>query len=216
MKTIYAIVGDHYHAEDHIRQSLSLALKPWAEAESVQLEYITTEELAERLQRKPSALVLFKEDRVNPRDEQVVHWLTEEISAAMVRYVEEGGGLLVWHSGLASYPQESAFIQMLRGFFEYHPPKHQTVTYSGSLPADPSAAVSFDILDEHYFVTCDEAHTNVFLKSKSVDGESIAGWTHQVGKGRVVCLTPAHNVEGLLHKDMLELLLSSLRLSSEE
>lgn len=211
MQTIYAIVGDYYHSEDSIRQCLDLALKPLTDSGDCQLETISAEELADRLPSKPDAVILYKEDRVNPKDETVRHWLTEDISAAICRYVEEGGGLLVWHSGLASYPPESAFIRMLGGYFEYHPSKHQIVSYKGTLPADPSRAISFDILDEHYFVICDPANTNVFLESDSVDGHSNAGWHHAYGQGRVCCITPAHNKEGLLHEKMLELLRSSVQ-----
>ncbi|MDF2963854.1 MAG: hypothetical protein K0S39_5589 [Paenibacillus sp.] len=210
MKTIYAIVGDFYHSEDNIRQSLSLALEPLTESGQVQLEYISAEDLTGRLESKPAAVILFKEDRVNPRDETVQHWLTEDISTAISRYVEGGGGFLAWHSGLASYPPDSSFIRMLGGYFDYHPSKHQMVSYKGVLPSDNSREISFEILDEHYFVICDEANTHVFLQSDSVDGHSIGGWTHSFGKGTVCCITPAHNKEALLHERLLELLRSSV------
>ncbi|MCR8633057.1 ThuA domain-containing protein [Paenibacillus radicis (ex Xue et al. 2023)] len=210
MKTIYAIVGDYYHSEDIIQQSLSLALEPVVESGHYHIEYISADHLLERLDSHPAAVILFKEDRVNPRDETVRHWLTEEIAVAISRYVKGGGGFLAWHSGLASYPQDSLFIKMLGGYFDYHPTKHQMVNYRGVLPTDHSQEISFEILDEHYFVICDEAKTTVFLQSDSVDGHSIGGWTHSYGKGTVCCVTPAHNKEGLLHEGMLELLRSSV------
>ena len=166
MKSIYAIVGDYYHSEDLIQQSLNMALKPLTDSGQYQLEYIVAEDLTDRLQRKPSAVILFKENRVNPKDETIQHWLTGDISAAISRYVEEGGGFLAWHSGLASYPPDSAFVKMLRGYFEYHPSKNQMVSYIGDLPSEKSRKISFEILDEHYFVKCDEANTNIFLKSE--------------------------------------------------
>lgn len=215
MKLIYAIVGDYYHAEEPIRESLNLAIKPLTDSGSYTLEYISAEELTERLQTKPAAVILFKEDRVNPKDEIVQHWLTEPISAAIVRYVEEGGGFLNWHSGLASYPPDSAFVNMLRGYFISHPSKNQMVQYHGMLPSDNSQGtskeISFEIMDEHYFVSCDEANTSVFLRSESIDGSSIAGWQHTSGQGKVCCITPAHNKEGLLHDSMIELLRSSVQ-----
>lgn len=212
MKTIYAIVGDYYHAEQPIQTALNLAMEPLTELGSHQLVYISALDLVQRLDEKPAAVILFKEDRVNPNDADVKHWLTEEVSAAISGYVEEGGGLLAWHSGLASYPPESAFVQMLRGYFEFHPAKHQMVSYQGTLPSDPFREITLEIMDEHYFVRCDEEHTTVFLKSHSVDGDSIGGWTHAHGSGKVVCLTPAHNKEGLLHEGMLELVRSSIQL----
>jgi hypothetical protein len=212
MKTIYAIVGDYYHAEKPIQTALNLALEPLTEGGQYQLAYISAQDLVQRLDEAPAAVILFKEDRLNPNDADVKHWLTEEVSAAISRYVEGGGGLLAWHSGLASYPPESALVQMLRGYFEFHPSKHQMVSYQGTLPSDQSREISLVIMDEHYFVHCDEEHTTVFLRSHSVDGDSIGGWTHAYGSGKVVCLTPAHNIEGLLHEGMLALLRSSIQL----
>ncbi|NHN33999.1 ThuA domain-containing protein [Paenibacillus agricola] len=210
MKTIYAIVGDYYHPGDLIQQSLSLAMKPLTDSGQYELAYVSAEDLTDRLLSKPAAVILFKEDRVNPKDDHIEHWLTEPLSTAITRYVEEGGGFLAWHSGLASYPPDSAFIQMLRGYFEHHPSKHQVVSYKGVLPSEPSREISFEIVDEHYFVSCDEANTDIFLKSESVDGSSIGGWAHSFGQGQVCCLTPAHNKEGLLHPGMIELLRSSV------
>ncbi|TBL69715.1 ThuA domain-containing protein [Paenibacillus thalictri] len=207
MKTVYALVGDYYHAEDNIRHSLELALQPLTDRGGLKLEYISTDALVSSLELKPAAVVLFKEDRVNPKEGET-RWLTEAVSDAITAYVEAGGGFVTWHSGLASYPPESSFIRMLRGYFEYHPAKHQTVSYRGELPGSESQAVSFDLLDEHYFVNCDEANTEVFLRSESVDGVSIAGWRHSFGQGRICCLTPAHNKEGLLDSDMLEMVRS--------
>jgi type 1 glutamine amidotransferase len=216
MKNIYAIVGDVYHDEDLIQQSLNLALKPLTDGGRYQLEYISVEQLTDGLQNKPAAVILFKEDRVNPKDEVVRHWLTKDISEAISRNVQEGGGFLAWHSGMASYPPDSAFVRMLRGYFDYHPSKHQTVSYKGSLPTEAGKEISFDVMDEHYFVICDEANTNVFLQSDSVDGHSLAGWSHTFGEGRVCCLTPAHNKEGLLNATMIELLRSSVQFVAGE
>lgn len=210
MKIIYAIVGDYYHDEIPIQTALNLALESLIEGGQYQLAYISAKDLIGSLDNKPSAVILFKEDRINPNDADIQHWLTDEESIAISRYVEGGGGLLAWHSGLASYPPDSALIQMLRGYFEFHPSKHQLVSYKGTFPSDNSQEISFEIVDEHYFVRCDEENTSIFLKSYSVDGNSIGGWTHAFGQGRVVCLTPAHNKEGLLHEGMIELLRNSV------
>ncbi|WP_051348760.1 hypothetical protein [Peribacillus kribbensis] len=111
------------------------------------------------------------------------------------------------NTGLASFPIDGSYTKILRGYFLSHPEKHQNVWYrscgeNGIL----SDAIDFEILDEHYFVSVDEADTNVFLRSESVDGESIAGSHHRQGKGKVICVTPAHNQEGLQDPLFLKLL----------
>jgi type 1 glutamine amidotransferase len=208
MKTILAVIGDYYHHKAHIQASLDTAIR---EIPAI-LVYVSESELIAMLEQKPDAVILFKEDRVNPNEEPCTVWMTDEVAERIVRYVENGGGWLAWHSGMASYPVESVYTKMLRGYFKYHPNEHQIVTYEGGYPGSTpdKEQVSFAILDEHYFVHCDTDETQVFLRSRSVDGESVAGWSHSFGLGRVCCLTPAHRREGLLHAEMVQMLRRSL------
>lgn len=199
MKQIVAIVGDYYHPEADSRAALLAALRPAMEAGRLNVKFIGKEQLAAALADKPDAVVLFAEDRVAPQEDGDRKWMTPELAALIARYVEAGGGWLAWHSGLASYDPTGAYVDMLRGYFLYHPDEHRTVTYTGE-------GGEFAILDEHYFVECRTEATEVFLRSSSADGESIAGWRHGYGAGRVLCLTPAHRPEGLLHDGVLKLL----------
>ncbi|WP_080832224.1 ThuA domain-containing protein [Cohnella massiliensis] len=225
-KTILAIAGDDYHPEAPIREALEQAIRSAADTnaaglrigaatEAVRVRYASAERLLEELAERPAAVVLFKENRINPQDREIRQWMTEEAESAIAAYAEAGGGWLAWHSGLASYRTDGAYVGMLRGYFLHHPERHRPVRYSaeaagplaGGFPeGDPGSgsgaanpAASFEFADEHYFVACDEPNTTVFLRSESADGESIAGWAHAYGKGRVCCLTPAHTPEGLLH-----------------
>lgn len=89
---------------------------------------------------------------------------------------------------------------MLGGYFLYHPAAHQIVTYryQNHFLFDRQRD-NFKIKDEHYFMKYQE-DIDIFLRSDSVDGESIAGWTRNHGEGRVACYAPAHLVEGLEHQ----------------
>jgi hypothetical protein len=209
LKQICAVIGDYYHPEQWIREALESALKPGLEDGRWKLAYASEKELPAVLNQKPDLVVLFKEDRVDPLVDPPTTWMTDEIGRMIADYVRSGGGWLGWHSGLASYVLDSPFGEVLRGVFEYHPEEHQAVRYEGFEPADPGKPVSFEIVDEHYFVIIDEQNTNVFLRSGSVDGRSIGGWHHEFGQGRVCCLTPAHRREGMMHEGVQRLLLSS-------
>lgn len=210
-KRIIAMVGDFYHKEEWAVASLNKALERLPE---VTVEYALAENIIENLQTNPDAVVLFKENRLNPQDEVIETWMDDEVATAISQYVQDGGGWVAWHSGLASYENIEKYTSMLRGYFEYHPDKHQVVTYKMVAGTEITSDESeFEFLDEHYFVFCDEDNTNIFLTSESVDGSSIAGWTHEYGKGRVVCLTPAHLEEGLLNQMLTSLLANSIKLS---
>lgn len=204
MKIIAALVGDYYHQDELARASLQEALAEPIASGALQLLLVSdTEHLISVLGDKPDAVILFAENRVAPEAQPDLHWMTPEIEARIEHYVEEGGSWLAWHSGLASYPADGRYTGILRGYFLSHPKQHERVTY---LAENGQLAAKFDFVDEHYFVHCEEENTEVFLRSSSVDGSSIAGWRHPYGEGKISCLTPAHREEGLLHPDFLSLL----------
>ena len=211
MRRITAIIGD-YHAADPIRGALQQAISQADALADVSLRFIEAGRLADALAEQPDAVVLFKEDRVAPQDDEEKRWMTQELAAGIERYVREGGGWLAWHSGLASYDPNGAYVRMLRGHFLHHPHEHQIVRYMPETADDVELANQpFELLDEHYFIACDEASTQVFLRSTSVDGDSIAGWRHSYGDGRVCCLTPAHLREGLANEGFLRVLGNALQ-----
>jgi type 1 glutamine amidotransferase len=207
LKRIVTLLGDYYHPRERIQASLIRVLALLNE-ENERYEYVEIEpsQLKKELESQPDAVILFKEDRLNPNDEKVDTWMTEEIGEAIAQYVEQGGGWLGWHSGLASYSIEGSYTKMLKGYFEYHPVPHPRVKYTDVRGNDAFGPVSFEIKDEHYFVKVKEEETNIFLESVSEEGHSTAGWFHHYGAGRVCCLTPAHNEEGLLNEEFTLLL----------
>ncbi|MGM0876536.1 MAG: ThuA domain-containing protein [Bacillota bacterium] len=214
-KRILAILGDYYHKEELLSQSLDNAVqKVRDKGEQIEVEYITENQLVEKLQLQPAAVVLSKANKLNPTDRQVKNWMDKNCANAICQYVKNGGGWFAWHSGLSSYENLNDYYSMVRGKFDYHPTEHRVVTYSPkSNPSFLPIKVHFEMVDEHYFVTCDEVNTNVFLRADSTDGSSISGWSHEYGNGRVIALTPAHNKEGLLHYNMIELLSQTLKWS---
>ena len=204
MKKIAAVIGDFYHHPESIHESMGAALQQLDERAAV--SYVKVTELKDAIAKQPDLIVLYAENRIDPREEQSQLWMTKELEADIAQYVQNGGRWLAWHSGMASFPLEGDYVKMLRGHFAYHPDQ-QTVKYTAA--AEQSLIrkdTTFEFMDEHYFVECDEANTQVFLRSESVDGSSIAGWHHDYGQGRVYCLAPAHNCGGLLNRDFLHVL----------
>ncbi len=202
MKKILTLLGDYYHNHDIFFKTLEEVLKPFLDMKIIDS---TVENFLNHIKENPSFVVIARENRLNPEDEDIKTWMDDYIEQEIVRYVEKGGVLLSWHSGLAGYSPDSSYIKLLRGYFKYHPEKQKEVRYySKDLFLDKK--IDFKIVDEQYFVECDEKNTNIFLISESIDGRSIAGWTHNFGKGRVICLTPCHG-DGLKDKNFRELLI---------
>ncbi|MBS4196098.1 ThuA domain-containing protein [Lederbergia citri] len=205
---IFAALGDFYHDEAMCRRALDTAIKKLDQ--DIMVEYIHENDLINRLQDNPDLVILYKLNKLNPTDPQSPVWMGEEEASIISAYVENGGAWFAWHSGMASY-EVKTYINMLRGYFKYHP-EMSTITYIAdhqNVVTDPN--VSYEIVDEHYFIDCDVNNTNVFLLSESKDGNSIAGWHHHYGKGRVLCFTPAHTLEALLHPTTIMLIAYSIK-----
>ncbi len=195
-KKLYAIVGDYYHEPTIIRDALQQSLgQPGGHYD---VEFIDEHDLTAALNDDPAGVIFFKEDRVNPETEDEFHWMKDDIQEEIDRYVRQGGGWLAWHSGMASFPTDGAYVSMLGGYFLRHPREHQVVIYAPRESHElGSGMATFAFADEHYFMHHDTDAVDVFLTSSSVDGDSVAGWTKLHGNGKVCCLTPAHMLEGL-------------------
>ncbi|WP_055106330.1 ThuA domain-containing protein [Paenibacillus ihumii] len=199
MKRMLVIVGDYYHDAELARHSLEKVAEPYVQAGRLQLTYAGVGHCEQELNLAPDLVVLFAGNYMNPQAEPENYWMTERLAERIERYVADGGAWLAWHSGLASYPNDSVYVRMLRGHFLMHPEQHSLVTYTPLSGTDLGRlGEAFSFMDEHYFVDCKEEETNVFLRSSSVEGEAAAGWYHSYGSGRVGCITPAHLSEGLL------------------
>jgi len=203
MVKIVALVGDYWHDEASVRAGLEAAIIRLSYKDEIELQYISYQEVSPVIDNQPDLIINTKMNKLNPKDEQVFTWLTEELDKKIELYVKAGGSFLAWHAGLAGYPSESHYTQMLRGAFDYHPPGLRDVTYI-------QKEKTFNLSDELYFVTCDEANTEVYLRSTGIDGDSIAGWEHRYGKGKICCLAPAHTKEGMLNENISRLLASKI------
>ncbi|GAB2021005.1 ThuA domain-containing protein [Pseudolactococcus yaeyamensis] len=200
VKTIISITGDYSHEGrviDHCIQRVVSLLD-----EAVIYENVPLDALADALSKNPDLVILSSENRYMLQQTGLSEWLTPEISTQITTYVAHGGSWLALHSGMSNYPIDSDYIQMLKGYFVRHP-EPLAVTYKCELAEAPR---QFVIHDEHYQVGFVDEFTNIFLRSFSDAGESVAGWRHFYGSGKVAGYVPAHNREGMLNQENLALL----------
>ncbi|MBO6158640.1 MAG: ThuA domain-containing protein [Firmicutes bacterium] len=140
----------------------------------------------------------------NPWFEQGV---TEVCPKELRDYVEKGGILVALHAGSAVHPdwfEEPKFkapaqdyVDLIGCRFLGHPPRC-AVTYSVVNPEHPimDGVEDFTERDEHYQLDVTaEFVTTLFESSSETGGAGLpAGFLHVVGNGRVVVLTPGHNL----------------------
>ena len=200
----YSILGDFYHKHDFVYPSVQKA----ADLAGVTLVDCPVTEIEKAIDANPEIIIMACENRVNPEDEKIDLWLTDEIDEKITSYVKNGGSFIAIHAALASYPTDSKYIDMVKGYFVDHPPEHYNVRYTSKeqLPSskDP-APVDYTVLDEHYVLNVDTANTNVFLTLSSDYGEGNAGWYHNYGKGKVIAVAPTHNKAGFEHPETIRL-----------
>ncbi|ADU32092.1 hypothetical protein Bcell_3853 [Evansella cellulosilytica DSM 2522] len=205
MVKIVALLGDFWHSESAYKAGLEAAINRLPNKDNVALRYITIDEVSTALDENPDIFVNGKMDPQTPQEEDVQAWLTDAVDKKIISYVEDGGSVLAWHSGMAGYDPESRYIHMCRGYFDYHPPGLQDVIYMLK-EGEKTGPNTFPLKDEQYFVHCDVNATEVDLWSTGVDGDSLAGWKHQYGHGKVCCFSPAHTKEAMLDNNVSSLL----------
>lgn len=159
-------------------------------------------------------IILVKSNEVSSSDD--TKWMTDEVQSALLDYVREGGGLLAIHSGTAKYKDAPALRALLGGVFDMHPPQCMVTIAPREGHALTAGAQPFSVKDEHYFMLMDDVSADVFLTSTSEHGEQPAGWQRAEGKGRVVVLTPGHNVEVWLHPQFQTLLRNAMKACAGE
>ncbi|HBT39285.1 MAG: Uncharacterized protein XD58_1050 [Thermotoga sp. 50_1627] len=189
---LFSFANDLYHRKEIFLEALIEALKERFDSFHIEEE----PSMEKALKDNPDAIVIAKWGL----GESGTFWLDEELVQLLTRWLEDGGKLFVWHSGLARYSQ--SHTELVGGRFIFHPERTMVRYFSKD-------GFSFEILDEHYFVEL-RKNVEVFLWSESGFGRSTAGWRKRVGGGKILALTPAHDEEGLKNEGFKRLLKESL------
>jgi len=210
---IKAIYGDFHHAAAPYAQALKKAVK----GESVKLtEEFYPSEFNSAMLEACDLFVLCKEGVVPGSSDLSVRWMDSEDELAIEHFVQEGGTLFLWHSGLASYDAEGPIHTMYGGHFHGHPPQHAFELVSEGVKDSPCPeAVSLTMTDELYTMAVELDDSEIWLKGHSPkNGIQPVGWTKRYGKGKVICYTLAHerpNLTGNLTQSILKNIVASAK-----
>ena len=173
------------------------------------------------------AVVLSKNDHVTQANNAA--WKTNAVQTAFVRYVENGGGLLVVHSGTVSGENgKTEMLDKLIGCkFDYHP--NNCPVWFGILKPHPvtEGVGIFCETDEHYRLEILANDVEILAASfadKQGDESKYesepyfnapaciapSAYVRTQGKGRVCVLTPGHVLEVWLNPNFQKLLENAL------
>lgn len=136
--------------------------------------------------------------------------LTDKQTTGLLSFVAHGGGLLMLHNGIAIQTRYE-LAQLAGCKFTGHP--EQTVlTYT---PVQSGHAImkgieSFSVKEEPYqFMIDNLIETTMLLEYEFEGKQNPAAWAHDYGSGRVVYLSPGHNIETFMEPMFRKLLHAS-------
>jgi type 1 glutamine amidotransferase len=194
MKKIITVLGDASHNHDQLLRGFREIIV--GQMPEYGIEDLTVDYLGKALQTKPSLVVISKMNPFTNADGQKENWLTDALEDQLLSYVEQGGSILAWHSGLYGYNAEGKYGNMIGGHFRHRPPNPLPVRYT-TIENTPITATAqeIEIQDEHFLMECDLSRVHVFMNSVSEGGAAPAGWYREAGEGKVCCITAPHPTE---------------------
>lgn len=152
------------------------------------------------------AVLLLSKSNTRSRDDQN-EWLSPQVEQSLQQYVEQGGGLLIVHSGIVGYKDSEVMLSLTGGFFERHPEQCPVTVRMKSGHPLAVGLTDFMVIDEHYFVrTVHDKENDYIMDTCSSYGSQPGGWTRLRGQGRICVLTPGHNQEVWQQEQMQVLL----------
>jgi len=152
-------------------------------------------------------VLLAKSDEVSQEDK--TSWKTEDVQKAFASYVENGGGLLVAHSGIVAGGKTEVLDNLIGCRFVYHPNACPVTVQPIKTHPVTEGVGMFCETDEHYRIEIIASDTDILIASYSPPqgvAEKYqedpynntpawicpAGYVRTQGKGRVCVLTPGH------------------------
>jgi len=127
-------------------------------------------------------------------------WFEDGVTAVMPEdfkvYVEEGHGFIALHAGNTYFSEKRPdMVEFIGNEFLSHPAQCDITfkkVYEHPIMKDVPA---FTVRDEHYIIRLAADDADIFMEgtSDSRAGTQPAGYTRNIGKGRLVVLTPGHN-----------------------
>ena len=154
-------------------------------------------------------VIISKCDEISQSDK--ASWKTLDVQQAFVDYVENGGGLLVIHTGLVAGEHTETLDRLIGSRFTFHP-QDCPVTVQPVKPHPITDGVElFCEVDEQYRLEIIADDIDIIMASYSApQGEEAkyesepyfnsgawigaAGYVRTQGKGRVCVLTPGHHL----------------------
>ena len=141
--------------------------------------------------------------------------VTEVMGGEFRRYVEQGGAFLAVHSGnvfMGEGDGVKEYTEFVGNRFLSHPLRCEVVLKKEKEhPIMYGVEEEFSIRDEHYQMEILAEDADIFLTSHSkTGGIQTAGYTREIGRGRLCVLTPGHTLSVWQNKEFQKIFLNAM------
>lgn len=210
MKVLF-ICDDLWHPAEVLMRGLSSLQK-----EGYELDFVRTAKdiLTPAMLREYPVVVNAKGNAVNAANSEP--WfeptVTEVMPEDFAQYVEEGGGFVALHAG-NTYRRDKlkSFCDLIGNSFQGHPLRCPVTVEPVGFHPILDGVEGFAERDEHYQIGDLAEDIDVFLKTKSEPGGTqVAGYTRNIGKGRLCVLTPGHTLAMLQNRNFQRLFMNAV------
>lgn len=236
---VFALIGDRYHNSDYIRVSLDKLFAELSLQVDYSTNYDRwSGSILQHYQLfvclrdgmiwpggylGPDAYSGYERDLENSTDfppETPKSWITPEQSDAVKAFVASGNGFYALHNSSHISLSSPAYREVMGGAYIGHPPLRPfKVRVVGKDHPVTRGVQDFMVNDEQHFVAYDKDPANILLRAENIDGltyenqgaQSISGWAHEYGKGRVVFTAVGHNIHAMWQPEYFKLQKNAVR-----
>ncbi len=236
---VFALIGDRYHNSDYIRvgldrlfQALDLPVDYTANYDHLSRAALRNYQLFVCFRDGMiwpggylgpdaySAYDRYLENRSDFPKETPESWITEEQGEAVKDFVASGNGLYSLHNNSHVSLSSKSYREVMGGAYIGHPPlrpfKVRVINKDHPIV---QGVQDFMVNDEQHFVVYDKDPQNIILRAQNIDGltygdygtQSISGWAHEYGKGRVVFTAVGHNIHAMWQPEYFKLQKNAVR-----
>jgi Trehalose utilisation len=236
---VLALIGDRYHNSDYIRVSLDKLFAELDLPVDYTTNYDhLSRELLQNYQLfvcfrdgmiwpggylGPDAYGDYAQYLENPADypkPTPEMWITDEQGEAVKDFVASGRGFYSLHNNSHVSLSSKSYREVMGGAYVGHPPLRPfKVTVVNKRHPITQGVQDFMVNDEQHFVVYDKDPRNIFLRAENIDGltyedhgtQSISGWAHEYGKGRVVFTAVGHDIHAMWQPEYFKLQKNAVR-----
>lgn len=203
------VTGDRVHYPAHIEDGLKSAFD--AARMNARIAFDPRALSAENL-AQVDLFVVLRDGTIWPESmTDSAHWLKKNQVDALRTFIEGGGGFLSLHNSTALWRDD--YVELLGGKYDGHGPLERfRVRVTDKTHPITRSVEDFEVADEQHWPIVDTGRVRTFLGNINEDGRAgVAGFEHELGKGRICYLAPGHTREAMEHPMFQRLMANAMR-----